>query len=136
MKREIEEKGAAPDRQAGSRKGRDTMDNVYILDHLAKSELKKKEGRKQNRKSELVQVFVLYLQRESHGQGASERGSKEGEQGSRMCLGNRREKVGRSVREKDDDVRKEIFEMAARSGQRNTRVHSERRVQEEKDESH
>jgi hypothetical protein len=45
MKREIEEKGVVPDRQAGFRKGRGTIDNVYILDHLAKSELKKKEGR-------------------------------------------------------------------------------------------
>jgi hypothetical protein len=29
------------------------------------------------------------------------------------------------------ESRREIFEMAARSGQRNTRVHSEKKVQEE-----
>jgi hypothetical protein len=40
-KREIEEK----DSQAGFRKGRDTLDNVYILDHLTKNELKKNGGR-------------------------------------------------------------------------------------------
>ncbi|KAH0818793.1 hypothetical protein GEV33_003998 [Tenebrio molitor] len=45
MKREIEEKGVLPDSQAGFRKGRGTVDNVYILDHLAKNELKKKGGR-------------------------------------------------------------------------------------------
>jgi hypothetical protein len=33
MKREIEEKGVLPDSQAGFRKGRGTMDNVYILGH-------------------------------------------------------------------------------------------------------
>jgi hypothetical protein len=54
-------------------------------------------GRKQDRKSERVQVLELHLQRESHGQGASERGSEEGEQGSWMRLGNRREKVGRRM---------------------------------------
>jgi hypothetical protein len=37
------EKGVVPDSQAGFRKERGTMDNVYILDHLVKSELKKKE---------------------------------------------------------------------------------------------
>jgi hypothetical protein len=47
------------------------------------------------RKQERVQVLGLHLQRESHGQGASERGSEEGELGSWMRLGNRREKVGR-----------------------------------------
>jgi hypothetical protein len=44
MKRKIEEKGVVPDSQAGFRKGSGTMDNVYILDHLAISELKKKKG--------------------------------------------------------------------------------------------
>jgi hypothetical protein len=78
-----------------------------------------------------------------------------------MCVGNRRENVGRRVREENDDVlehggeradvrsrdmgmegtggggegAREIFEMGARSGQRNTRVHSEGRVQEEQAES-
>jgi hypothetical protein len=36
-----------------------------------------------------------HLQRESHGQRVSERGSEEGEQSSWMRVGNRREKVGR-----------------------------------------
>jgi hypothetical protein len=45
MKREIEEKGVVPHSQAGFRKGRGTIDNMYILDHLEKSELKKKERR-------------------------------------------------------------------------------------------
>jgi hypothetical protein len=54
MKREIEKK--VPDSQAGFRKRRGTMDTVYILDHLAKSELKKKTKmmvfNKRKRKSE------------------------------------------------------------------------------------
>jgi hypothetical protein len=37
------EKGVVLDSQAAFRKGRGTMGNVYILDHLVKSELKKKE---------------------------------------------------------------------------------------------
>jgi hypothetical protein len=41
MKRKIEEK----DSQAVIGKRRSTMDNVYILDHLTKSELKKKGRR-------------------------------------------------------------------------------------------
>jgi hypothetical protein len=45
MKREIEEKGVLPDSQAGFRKGRGTVDNVYILDHLARKEVRKKGGR-------------------------------------------------------------------------------------------
>jgi hypothetical protein len=45
MKREIEEKGVLPDSQAGFRRGRGTVDNVYILDHLARNELRKKGGR-------------------------------------------------------------------------------------------
>jgi hypothetical protein len=44
MKREIEEKGVMPYSQAEFRKGRGTMDNVYILDHLTRNELKKKGG--------------------------------------------------------------------------------------------
>jgi hypothetical protein len=34
-----------PDSQAVFRKGRGTMDNVYILDHITKNELNKKGGR-------------------------------------------------------------------------------------------
>jgi hypothetical protein len=45
MKREIEEKGVLPDSQAGFRRGRGTVDNVYILGHLARNELRKKGGR-------------------------------------------------------------------------------------------
>jgi hypothetical protein len=45
VKREIEEKGVVPDSQAGFRKGRGTMNNVYILDHLTKNGLKRKGGR-------------------------------------------------------------------------------------------
>jgi hypothetical protein len=45
MKRKIEEKGVIPDSQAGFRKGRGTIDNVCILDHLTKNKLKKKGGR-------------------------------------------------------------------------------------------
>jgi hypothetical protein len=41
MKREIEENGVLPDSQAGFRKGKGTMDNVYILDHLTRNELRK-----------------------------------------------------------------------------------------------
>jgi hypothetical protein len=45
MKREIEENRMVPYSQAGFRKGKGTMDNVYILDYLTKNELKKKEAR-------------------------------------------------------------------------------------------
>jgi hypothetical protein len=45
MKTEMEQKGVVPDSQAGFRKGRSTVDSVYILDHLAQSELKRKKGR-------------------------------------------------------------------------------------------
>jgi hypothetical protein len=45
MKRQIEQKGVIPDSQAGFRKGKGTMDNVYILVHLIKSKLKEKRAR-------------------------------------------------------------------------------------------
>jgi hypothetical protein len=45
MKREIEEKGVLPNSQAEFRKESGTMDNVYILDHLTRNELRKKGGR-------------------------------------------------------------------------------------------
>jgi hypothetical protein len=35
-----------PDGQARFRKGRGTMDNVYILDYVTNNELNKKEGRR------------------------------------------------------------------------------------------
>ncbi|KAH0816965.1 hypothetical protein GEV33_005826 [Tenebrio molitor] len=59
MKREIEEKGVVPHSQAGFRKGRGTIDNMYILDHLEKSELKKKETwRKKRLEMALIQISV------------------------------------------------------------------------------
>jgi hypothetical protein len=66
-------------------------------------------GRKQDRKSERVQVLGLHLQRKSHGKGASERGSEEGEQGSWMRLGNRREKVGRRMMMFESMVESELI---------------------------
>jgi hypothetical protein len=42
MKREIEENGVVPYNQAGFRKRRSTINNVYILDHVTRNELKKK----------------------------------------------------------------------------------------------
>jgi hypothetical protein len=44
MKREIEEKGVVPYSHAGFRKGKGTINNVYILDHVTRNELKKKGG--------------------------------------------------------------------------------------------
>jgi hypothetical protein len=35
------------------------------------------------------------IQRKRHGQGTHQRGNEEGKHGSGMCVGNRREKVGR-----------------------------------------
>jgi hypothetical protein len=54
-------------------------------------------GRKENRTSERGQVFGLHLQRKNHGQGSHERDGEEGKQGSGMCVGKRREKVGRRM---------------------------------------
>jgi hypothetical protein len=45
MKREIEEKRVVPDNQTEFRKRRGTMNNVYILDHLRRNELKNKRTR-------------------------------------------------------------------------------------------
>jgi hypothetical protein len=53
----------------------------------------KREGRKENRMNEGDQVLGLHLQRENHGQGTHERASEEDEQGSGMCMGNKRKKV-------------------------------------------
>jgi hypothetical protein len=41
LMKEINERGALPDGQAGFRKGRGTMDNVYILNHVIGNEIKK-----------------------------------------------------------------------------------------------
>jgi hypothetical protein len=57
-----------------------------------------------------------------------------------MCVGNRREKVmmmfesmieGMEGTRAGRESARKIFEMGARSGQRNARLHSERRVHEE-----
>ena len=45
LRRELEEKEVLPDGQAGFRKERGTMDNVYILKHLIDQELEKKAGK-------------------------------------------------------------------------------------------
>jgi hypothetical protein len=42
LMKEMNERGALPDGQAGFRKGRGTMDNVYILNHIIGNEIKKK----------------------------------------------------------------------------------------------
>jgi hypothetical protein len=39
----------------------------------------------------------VHLQRKNHGQGTHERDSEEGKQGSGMCVGKRRDKVGRRM---------------------------------------
>jgi hypothetical protein len=44
MMREIEEKGVLPDSQAGFRKGRGTVDNMYILDHLTLRIVRRLQG--------------------------------------------------------------------------------------------
>jgi len=43
LEREVEEKGMIPDGQAGFRKGRATMDNIFVLNHVMQRE-KRKEG--------------------------------------------------------------------------------------------
>jgi hypothetical protein len=45
LMKEMNERGVLPDGQAGFRKGRGTMDNVYILNHIIGNEIKK-EGSK------------------------------------------------------------------------------------------
>jgi hypothetical protein len=54
------------------------------------------EGRKIERVS-MVKCLGFNLQRKNHGQGSHERDSEEGKQGSGMCVGKRREKVGRRM---------------------------------------
>ncbi|XP_063913200.1 uncharacterized protein LOC135129861 [Zophobas morio] len=49
LRKEMEARGMFPDGQAGSRKGRSTMDNVYILRHLVGREIRKEGGRIVNR---------------------------------------------------------------------------------------
>jgi hypothetical protein len=41
LMKEMNERGVLPDRQAGFRKGRGTMDNVYILNHIMGNEIKR-----------------------------------------------------------------------------------------------
>lgn len=45
IRKEVEEKNILPESQAGFRKGRSTMDNLYILNHVIDKELMKKRGR-------------------------------------------------------------------------------------------
>jgi hypothetical protein len=45
MKREIEERRVVPDSQAGFRKRRGAIMNVYVLNHLTRNELKNKRRR-------------------------------------------------------------------------------------------
>jgi len=50
---EVEEKKALPESQMGFRKGRMTMDNIYILNHIVQREkMKRKEEKK---------VYVLFI---------------------------------------------------------------------------
>jgi hypothetical protein len=42
LMKEMNERGVLPDGQAGFRKGRGTMDNVYILNHIIGNEIKKR----------------------------------------------------------------------------------------------
>jgi hypothetical protein len=51
LMKEMNERGALPDGQAGFRKGRGTMDNVYILNHIIGNEIKK-------RGSKIYAIFV------------------------------------------------------------------------------
>lgn len=42
LKKDVEEKGVIQETQAGFRRGRGTMDNVYVLQHVVKKEVQKK----------------------------------------------------------------------------------------------
>ena len=50
LKEEIEEKSLLPETQAGFRKGRGTVDNVYVLNQIIEQELNKEKGK----------VFVMF----------------------------------------------------------------------------
>jgi len=45
LRQEMEEKGILPETQAGFRKKRGTMDNIYILQHVIRREVRKKGGK-------------------------------------------------------------------------------------------
>ena len=49
LRKEIEDKEILPESQAGFRKGRSTMDNIYILQHVVE-----KEGKQKKRKGMCV----------------------------------------------------------------------------------
>lgn len=51
LKNEMEEKEALQETQAGFRKGRVTMDNVYVVQHVVKQKLKEKGGK----------VFIFFM---------------------------------------------------------------------------
>lgn len=53
LEREVEEKGILPESQAGFKKGRATVDNVFILDHLVQ-----REKRKEKKNKKIYTLFV------------------------------------------------------------------------------
>lgn len=53
MDSEVEEKNMLPESQAGFRKGRSTLDNIYVLSHVIQREKEKKKERKE--------VYALFV---------------------------------------------------------------------------
>lgn len=53
MDREVEEKSMLPESQAGFRKGRSTMDNIYVLSHVIQ-----RDKEKEKEKEEVYALFV------------------------------------------------------------------------------
>lgn len=51
LRREMEEKGIVPENQTGFRKGKGTMDNIYVLNHIINRRIEEKGGR-------MIAVFV------------------------------------------------------------------------------
>lgn len=49
IEKEVEEKGMVPESQAGFRRGRATIDNIFVLNHLMQRE--KRQGGKDGYKS-------------------------------------------------------------------------------------
>lgn len=45
IRKEVEEKNILPETKAGFRKGRGTMDNIYVLNHIIQKEIRKKGGK-------------------------------------------------------------------------------------------
>lgn len=42
LRKEVEKKNILPETQAGFKKGRGTMDNIYVLNHVIQKEIRKK----------------------------------------------------------------------------------------------